>query len=37
MKYILLTKVMYLFGKGLSPNEVRAEMQHALAGEITIG
>jgi L-asparaginase len=32
-----LTKMMYLFGKGLSPNEVRAEMQHALAGEITIG
>lgn len=31
-----LTKMMYLFGQGLTPEEVRTKMQLSLCGEVTI-
>lgn len=31
-----LTKLMYLLGKGLTPDEIRAEMKRSIAGEITV-
>lgn len=31
-----LTKLMYLLGRGLSPEEVRAEMNRSLRGEVTV-
>lgn len=31
-----LTKLMFLIGKGLTPDAIRAEMKRSLAGEITI-
>ena len=31
----VLTKLMFLLGHDLSPKEIRTEMQHSLAGEIT--
>ena len=31
-----LTKLMFLIGKGLKPDAIRAEMKRSLAGEITI-
>ena len=31
-----LTKMMFLFGQGLTPDEVRAKMQLSLCGEITL-
>ena len=30
-----ITKLMYLFGKGLSPDEVKSEMKRSLRGEMT--
>lgn len=30
-----ITKLMYLFGKGLSPDEVKSEMERSLRGEMT--
>ncbi|MCM1504338.1 MAG: asparaginase [Muribaculum sp.] len=31
-----ITKLMYLFGRGLTPEQVRAEMERALCGELTL-
>ena len=31
-----ITKLMYLFGLGLSADEVKRELEHALRGEVTI-
>ncbi len=31
-----ITKLMYLFGRGLTPKQVRAEMERSLCGELTL-
>ena len=31
-----LTKLMFLFGKGLTPNKVKAAFQQSICGEMTI-
>lgn len=31
-----LTKLMFLFGQGLTPEEVRSQMNRSLAGEISL-